>query len=410
MTNLSLNKARVNLITLVIISSFVLFFHLGSNRLQSWDEAIYAQSAKEMVRTGDWLTPHWNGEHFYQKPPLTIWVTALLFHLFGVSELTARIFAAICGVACVLLVSLIGQLFLSHAQALIAGLVLLATPHFNYYARQGSMDVPLTAFLLLGFYFYLRSKDNPRYWIATGVAMALAVLTKGAAAGPGILALGVAVLLNQDRPWRVREAWIGCAVFFVLAGSWHAGMIIVHGRAFWSEYFVSQVFSRSVSTFDTNASGPLAYFVTVFLGFLPFIPLLILGIIRIWKVRPMFPVALLLFAGMLFVLYSLVPTKHPWYLVPIYPTLSLIACCAPRVPRLVMAIMLLCAVAYSVMLDQAIPSLHPTEPKIIEQARQSTGPLDVPINIAPAVLFYTDRKICTETPDHSMGRMTRCNP
>src|ERR1044072_6395448 len=98
MTNLSLNNARVNLISLVIISSFVLFFHLGANPLQTWDEAVYAQSAKEMVRTGDWLTPHWNGEYFYQKPPLTIWVTALLFRLFGVSEFTARTVAVICGV------------------------------------------------------------------------------------------------------------------------------------------------------------------------------------------------------------------------------------------------------------------------------------------------------------------------
>ena len=114
MTNLSLNNARVNLIVLVI-SSVALFFHLGANQLQSWDEAIYAQSAKEMVLTGDWLTPHWNGEHFYQKPPLTIWITALLFRLFGISEFTARTFAAICGVACVLLVSLIGRLFLSHS-------------------------------------------------------------------------------------------------------------------------------------------------------------------------------------------------------------------------------------------------------------------------------------------------------
>lgn len=408
MTDPSLNNARVSLITLVI-SSFVLFFHLGANQLQSWDEAIYAQSAKEMVLTNDWLTPHWNGEYFYQKPPLTIWITALLFRLFGVSEFTARIFAALCGVACVLLVSLIGRLFLSNEQALMAGLVLLATPHFNYFARQGSMDVPLTAFLLLGFYFYMRSKDDPRYWIGTGGAMALAVLTKGAAAGPGLLALAVALLLNRDRPWRVRDGWIGFVVFIVLAGSWHAVMLMVHGHAFWSEYFVSQVFSRSISTFDTNAAGPFAYFVTVFLGFLPFIPLLILGTIRIWKERPIFPVVLLLFSGIVFVLYSVVPTKHKWYMVPIYPTLSLIACCAPRVPRLVVAIMLLCAIAYSVMLDHAIPSAHPAVPGIVEQARKSTGPLDVPIDIAPAVLFYTDRKICTKDSNHSMSRMTRCS-
>ena len=392
---------------LTIFLGGALFIQLGVNQLQSWDEAIYAQVAKEMVQSGDWLTPHWNGEIFLQKPPLSIWATAVMFRLFGVNEFCARVFAAVCGVACLVLTFYIGRLFLTDAQAFVAGVVLLFTPHFNYYARQGSMDVPLVAFLLLAIYGYLKSKKYQRWWIVVGVGFGLAVLTKGVAAFPGVFAVGLAILIAKERPWKFVEFWIGVVLFAAIAGSWHVAMSVIHGRLFFDEYLGSQVFSRSVSTFDTTPSSPFTYIGTVFLGFLPFTPFLIFGVMRLWRAR-MFPIALSLFALSTFLLYSLIPTKHHWYMVPIYPVLALILCSANRIPRVLAIPLLLVAGAYSIMLDRAIPSLHPDEPGVIAKANQESGPLNVPIDIAPAVLFYTDRKICTNAPHHSMGRLTAC--
>src|ERR1041384_5004560 len=202
-------KSRSFVIVLLLVSSSALFFRLHRNKLQSWDEAVYAESAKEMAQEGDWLTPHWNEEPFYQKPPLAIWMTAILFRWFGVNELNARAFAAVCCVACIVLAFLIAATFLPATHAFFAALVLLVTPHFNYYARQGLMDVPLTAFLLLAIYAYIRSRDGKRWWIVVGCAFGLAVLTKGVAAGPGILAVATAILFARERPWQFREFWIG---------------------------------------------------------------------------------------------------------------------------------------------------------------------------------------------------------
>src|ERR1051325_553677 len=94
-------KSSHLLLILLLVSSSVLFFRLHRNKLQSWDEAVYAESAKEMAQEGDWLTPHWNEEPFYQKPPLAIWMTAILFRWFGVNELNGRAFAAVLRGACV---------------------------------------------------------------------------------------------------------------------------------------------------------------------------------------------------------------------------------------------------------------------------------------------------------------------
>jgi 4-amino-4-deoxy-L-arabinose transferase-like glycosyltransferase len=400
-------SSRSLVVVLLLVSAGVLFFRLDRNKLQSWDEAVYAESAKEMAQGGDWLTPHWNQEPFYQKPPLAIWMTAILFRWIGVNELNARAFSAVCGVACIVLTFLIAASFLPLGHAFLAALVLLVTPHFNYYARQGLMDVPLTAFLLLAIYSYIRSRNNKRWWLLVGCAFGLAVLTKGVAAGPGILAVATVVAFARERSWRVREFWIGVILFFVIAGSWHLAMLLVHGRAFVAEYIGGQVLSRSVSTFDTNPLGPAAYVKIAVLGFLPFTPFLIAGGITIWKTRR-FSVSFGLLSLFVFLLYSLVPTKHPWYMVPVYPALAAVLCSVKRIPYVLAAVLIIGAAIYCWMLDATIPSLHPAVPGVVEQARKTTGPLNVPIDIAPAVLFYTDRKICTDAPHHSMGQLTRC--
>jgi 4-amino-4-deoxy-L-arabinose transferase-like glycosyltransferase len=269
------------------------------------------------------------------------------------------------------------------------------------------MDVPLTAFLLLAIYSYIRSSNGKRWWILVGCAFGLAVLTKGVAAVPGILAVATAIAFARERPWQLREFWIGVSLFIAIAGSWHLAMLLVHGRAFVSEYIGGQVLSRSVSTVDTNPLGPAAYVKITVLGFLPFTPFLIAGVIAIWKTRR-FAVSFGLLALFVFLLYSLVPTKHPWYMVPVYPVLTAILCSVKRIPHVLAGVLIISAAIYCWMLDAAIPSLHTAVPVVVEQARKSSGPLNVPIDVAPAVLFYTDRKICSDAPHHSMGQLTRC--
>ena len=75
---------------LVLVAAFVLLWKLGAGSLAAWDEAIYAQVSKEMARGNDWLTPRWEYQLWFEKPPLFMWITALCYRLFGVSEFWAR--------------------------------------------------------------------------------------------------------------------------------------------------------------------------------------------------------------------------------------------------------------------------------------------------------------------------------
>ena len=84
-------KFRILVFSLIIFSSFTIFYHLGSNSIHNGDEALYTIISREMLITGDWLTPQVQGEPCFNKPPLKFWLTALCFRFFGTSEWVIRL-------------------------------------------------------------------------------------------------------------------------------------------------------------------------------------------------------------------------------------------------------------------------------------------------------------------------------
>ncbi len=397
------------LFCLAVIAGTVLFFRLGANPLQSWDESVYAQSAKEMVQTGDYLTPRWNGELFLQKPPLALWATALVFRVGGVNELTARAVSALCGVGCVLVTFLIGSTFLSKADAFVAGLILLITPHFFNYARQGSMEVPLTFFMLLCLFAFLKAKESPRWWLLFGISAGLAVMTKGIAAAPLLIAV-LAVLLFAGLPvWKLREFWVSIGLLIAIGGAWHLAMLALYGSEFFNEYVGKQIFARSAHLVDGQAQKPTFYLTILALGFLPFSLLLPFAAARIYR-RRAFPMVLLIFAGVMIVVYSAVATKHPWYVVPVFPVFALML--ASLRWKRIMALLAIGAIMHCALLDRFLLVSYEQQRIAVAQAQAGSGPFVTDMNVAPTVLFYSDRKICTLDSDrdaaHSMRPLTVC--
>jgi len=396
---------RYYLAVLIVLAACILFFRLGNAPLQSWDEAIYAQSAKEMLQSGDYLTPHWNGEKFLQKPPLAIWTTAALFRIFGVNETSARATSALAGIGCVVLVFLIGRLFLSDGLAFLAGLVLLLTPHFNFYARQGGMDVPLTFFILLSLFAFLKSQSGSRWLLLAGIAAGLAVLTKGIAAAPLFVALLLAIALNR-RVLHSRHFWIALGLCCAIAGSWHFAMAVLYGQDFAREYVGQQMINRSTSVIDGGPQPIFFFGVILFYGLLPLTFLLPFALYRVYKYRR-FPVVLLAFAVTMLALYSIVTTKHPWYIVPVYPVLALLIASLNRVR--VTVLLAAVALVHCVLLSQAHWGAYELERQRIQEAKNGRGLFVSEMNVAPAVLFYSDRKICALPNNHTMAPLAKCD-
>src|SRR5437867_2873148 len=112
-----------DLLFLTALSSIFLFLYLGNGSLASWDEAIYASVAKEIIQSGNWLKFTLGGEPWTDKPPLAIWVTAVFYKLFGINEFSARFFSALCGLGTVIVTYLLGRKLLNRWTGFLGALV-----------------------------------------------------------------------------------------------------------------------------------------------------------------------------------------------------------------------------------------------------------------------------------------------
>jgi len=166
---------KTDLLFLLFISTLFIFYNLGAMTLTTFDEVLYGQSAKEMMLNGVWLTPYLNGEVWFDKPPLYMMVTIFFYKLFGVSEMTARLFSALCGVGSILIIYALGSKLYSRKVGLISAVLLLSSVHFFNYTRLATVDMALSFFILATLYAYCVGGGT---FIIMGFALAGALMTK----------------------------------------------------------------------------------------------------------------------------------------------------------------------------------------------------------------------------------------
>jgi 4-amino-4-deoxy-L-arabinose transferase-like glycosyltransferase len=314
------------------VASVVLLVKLGAGSLAAWDEAIYAEVSKEMARGGDWLTPHWAHQPWFEKPPLLVWTTAFFFELFGVSEFWARAASALSGVALVVVTYLAARLAYDRRVGLLAAGVLLTSYHFLSFARFGTTDVMLALFTTLAVYGHLRLQrggGDPRWWYLVWLAVALALMLKGAGGlvAPAAVALALALDRRLGASLRSRHFRAGCVIALLIVAPWHVLMLARYGRAFADEYVGYHVVARLTRPLEGHASGYLYYAARLFDGFFPWCLLapfaLVSGARESVKGETLSRVFLIV-AALVFVVYTLIPTRRPWYLVPAYPALAIL--------------------------------------------------------------------------------------
>ncbi len=196
-------RDRVWFFILIVFSTVLLFYNLGANSLHNGDEAKFAFISKEMLTSGDWITPQIEGKPYFGKPPLRFWLTALLFHFFGTSEWVIRFWSAAAAVGCTVFTTLLGrQIFGRLRDGLWAGFAVATSVQvaYEHCAKTGEMDALLLFFLVSSLYFLVRSETKPSLLILSAGLMGLASLTKNLA---GLLPLGIAVVYSiASGSWR----------------------------------------------------------------------------------------------------------------------------------------------------------------------------------------------------------------
>ncbi|MBX9581855.1 MAG: glycosyltransferase family 39 protein [Gemmataceae bacterium] len=182
-------------------AAVVFLARLGDRAVVS-EEVRWAEVAREMKQSGDYLHPTINGRTYYDKPVGSYWFILAASHLTGtVDEATARLPAAVAGVAGVWVVMLLGRRLYDDRTALVTGAVLATSFGFAFYARRATADVETVTGVLVAVWLFARHEDRPAgpWVVGLWVWMAAVSLTKGLLG----FALPVAVFLA----YRVWTAW-----------------------------------------------------------------------------------------------------------------------------------------------------------------------------------------------------------
>lgn len=324
-------------IAVLAASAPAFFFGLGRLGFLGPDEPRYAEVAREMFASGDYISTRLCGCLWFEKPVLLYWMSAGGYHLFGVNEFAARLPSAIAAVSAVaLLYAALRRLGLPRL-ALAASVVLATSGIFVAYARVATPDMLLTAAMtaaLVTALLFTRATGRVRsiYWGLSCMGMGLGMLAKGLVGIVLVLAILAVyfVVSGQLRSVRLRDWLVGIAVFLAVAGTWYVPVTIRHGWAFIDEFFVRHHFER----YTTNEFGhtqPVYFFLLVALaGTVPWMFFMIPAFTRLLSLKPRDNIRdsvmtlAWVWVAVPLVFFSVSESKLPGYILPIFPALAII--------------------------------------------------------------------------------------
>lgn len=362
---------------LFLIIFALVFTNLGANHLIPWDEAIYANISKNMLNTGNYLVANWKVlVPWYEKPPLYMWLMAGFMKVFGVSSLAVKLPSAIMGFLTIISVYFFGKWvfkvnnektsnFSNKTVGFISALCLVTTVHFLYYSRLAMLDVTATFFITLSLFLYYVSKVSLArkklvLGVFSGILCGLAIMTKGVI---GFLPVPIIVLYEtylfitkqQILSKKLLKDYILFLIcIVVISAPWHIYMTWFAGVEFWSKYLGYHVIDRAISSIE-DKGRPFLWYIDVLrvsmrlwfvalMGALPFSVFIALrniskkfnfnfvkNLLEGYEDTKQYDphltnahVFLLIWSFFVFLLFSAASSKLVWYIIPIYPALSLL--------------------------------------------------------------------------------------
>ncbi|KDP87190.1 4-amino-4-deoxy-L-arabinose transferase [Cupriavidus sp. SK-3] len=338
--------AGLSVSAIAVVSLFILlvwFGTLDARHLLRPDEGRYAEIAREMVASGDWVTIRYNALTYFEKPPFHMWVTALAYTLFGLGEWQARLCVALSGMIGLLVSMLAATRWFGKRAGLLTGLVLVAAPMWSVAAHFNSLDMTLSgamacvlAFMLLAQHPEATPAARRNWMWACWLAIGVAILTKGLVgiALPGLVLVVYTLITRDFALWRRLHLVSGIVLMMIVTVPWF-WLVSKRNPEFLNFFFIHEHWQRYTSTVHSR-QGAIWYFVPlVVAGFLPWLGLFP----RMWQVvredradargaevKPFQPAVLAaIWAIAIFGFFSLSGSKLPGYIVPIFPALGILA-------------------------------------------------------------------------------------
>ena len=357
---------RVHFIVLLIVAAWALCSHLGQvPLLDDPNEGEYAEVAREMVETGEWISPQLNYVLFLNKPPLTYWLVGVSYLAFGINEFAARLPVALTALLIVFLVTQLGSKLFDRDTGLLAGLILLtcggffleahllrpdllqvaamtasflALAHLHRVAPEGQLPspapIPARERVRVRAVGWTRTPDLSRNAALIGwqVAIAVGLMSKGMVAVlvPGFVCVVLAVARRDTTLLRTllhpRAWWL----LLVLMAPWHAIMSLRHEGFLW-DYVVNQhvlfFFDKKWPRDSVPVALPVfwAAFAARLFPWTLFAPIAVFASMRRARLRGAWNEQLVLaWMGAVLLLFSAAASRMEHYSIPALPPMALL--------------------------------------------------------------------------------------
>ncbi|MBU6422032.1 MAG: glycosyltransferase family 39 protein [Gammaproteobacteria bacterium] len=349
--------------TLVILAAVgfaVLWFaNLQYRDLFQTDEGRYAEIPREMVASGDWVTPRLDGLLYFEKPVLQYWTTAVAYELFGQSNWTSRLWTALTGFLGVLMTMWAGWRLFDWRTAWCAALLLASSIYYVIMGHFNTLDMGVSFFMgmsVFAFLFAMRAADDAqgsasaagdrksgaargnisarRGWMYLAwIAAALGMLSKGleAVVLPGLVFIIYTLVTRDWKRWKQLHVYGGILLFVAIAGPWYV-VVSLRNPSFAYHFFIFEHFYRFLTP-EAHRPGSWWYFIPILLlGLLPWWPQFVRSIVSLFRRGDAPPAPgtfnyllfLWLWCVVVFVFFSISSSKLASYILPIVPALALI--------------------------------------------------------------------------------------
>jgi 4-amino-4-deoxy-L-arabinose transferase-like glycosyltransferase len=251
---------RRNLVLVLLLAAAILPYWIGIGDSTLWDanEAFYAETPRVMIETGDYISPSFNGNPRFNKPPLTYWIVAISYQIFGVSEWSERLPIVLAAMGLIAAACVVGRTVWGTQAGLWAAIVMATLPRFLMHSRRTSIDVFLSLFMGMTLMFFVLSEvrlERRKLWLCLMYAsVGLGYMTKGPVA---VVLPGAAFfiyLLIEKRLKDIARMMVptGIAIFLAVVVPWYLLVYQKHG----GDYIVSFLLNENISRYTDEGWGP----------------------------------------------------------------------------------------------------------------------------------------------------------
>jgi 4-amino-4-deoxy-L-arabinose transferase-like glycosyltransferase len=353
----------VSSLWLLVVGGIAFLWNLGSVGLVDETEPLFAEASRQMLVTGDWITPFFNGETRFDKPALIYWCQAIAYSIMGVNEWAARLPSTLAAMAVMALAFYTVQWYFArqdeleqttnptrrYLTAAVTAALIALNGEMIVWGRTGVSDMLLTGCIASALLcFFLGYAKNPqmettkqklpnKWYLACYVLMAAAILTKGPVGIvlPGFIMIAFAVYLGKFwELWREMRPILGMAIVFALAVPWYALVIWRNGWNFINAFFGYHNIERFTEVVNGHSAPWYFYFLVVLIGFAPYSVYIPAALIRVkfwqrshWRnqerSQQLGLFACFWFLGV-FIFFTVAVTKLPSYVLPLMPAAAIL--------------------------------------------------------------------------------------